>query len=254
MMLRTTLAALAIVALAACGDDTGGAGGGGEGGSSTTATGSTTASGSTTSSGDGGSTSTGDGGSTSTGDGGSTSTGDGGAGGGTTGQGGGTAYDCASYCADVMEACADGLAQYPNAESCEASCAAFEVGEFQDTGNTLGCRAYHATAALDSPEVHCPHAGPLGTGACSADATSPCEAFCAIAEEICPGSYDSVAACEKVCAGYTAGDYNAGQGTEPADDSLACRMYHLSVAAIEGNAEVHCPHIVGDSPTCPAPQ
>lgn len=234
MMLRTTfVGALAIVALAACGDDTGGAGGNGDGGSgSTTTTTGTDASGNTTTGGDGGSgAGTGDGGS-------GAGTGDGGG-----GEGGGeTAYDCASYCGDVTEACTGENTQYPNEESCLAACEAFDAGAFQDTGNTLGCRAYHATAALDQPDVHCPHAGPLGTGACSADAASPCEAFCAIAEVICPDAYQGD--CTKSCAVYAAGDYNAGQDTAPEDDSLACRMYHLTVAAVsEDSAGIHCDHV-----------
>ena len=33
----------------------------------------------------------------------------------------------------------------------EKAVGALETGEFQDTGNTLGCRAYHAQAAASDP-------------------------------------------------------------------------------------------------------
>lgn len=230
MMLRIVLfSGLAMASLAACGDDSGGGTGGtGTGGGSTTAV---TTTGTTTTGGAGGEDPTGTGGAPGTG-------------------GGAPSFDCASYCADVAEACTDGNTQYPADDSCLNACEAFAVGEFEDTDNSLGCRAYHATAALGAPDVHCIHAGPLGDGACSADAGSPCEAFCAIADTICPGAYDSVGACEKVCAGFAPGEFNAGT-MPPEDDSLACRMYHLTVAAVSAdNAEIHCGHVAGVSETC----
>ncbi len=244
MMLRITLlSGLALASLAACGDDSGGGGGSGGGDAATTGastTGATTATtGATTA------TTTATTATTSS----TSSSGEGGSGAGTSGSGGGApAYDCASYCDTVTEACTGDLAQYPNAESCQAACAAFGAGEFEDTGNTLGCRSYHASVALDSPDIHCEHAGPLGTGACSADATSPCEAFCQIAEEICPDAY--AGDCEKSCAAYADGEYSASN--PDAGDTLACRMYHLTVAAQGGdNLTLHCPHVGAVSDTCP---
>jgi hypothetical protein len=243
MMLRITLlSGLALAALAACGDDTGesGSGGGGTttGASTTGATTATTgASGTTTGGSTTAATSTGSG-EGGSGDGGS---GDGGSGDGGSGDGGGsTAFDCDSYCTTITAACTGANAQYSIGDSCANACAGFDTGEFNDAGNTLGCRAYHASVAQDSPELHCPHAGPLGTGACSDAETSPCEAFCQIAEEVCPDAY--AGDCTKVCADYVEGDYSVNPPAE--GNSLACRMYHLSVAAQGGdNITLHCPHV-----------
>lgn len=240
MMLRTTfVSAVAILALAACGDDTGGGtGGAGGDGTTSTSTGDTT---STTGNTTGNTTSGGEGGE------GGGGTGDGGAG------GGGTAFSAETYCADVTEACTGANAQYAGADpvaTCLTAAATFETGEFQDTDNSLGCRAYHATAAASDPETHCVHAGPLGVGACSAAAESPCESFCAIADVVCGEVYGTVEACLKVCAGYDVGTYSAGD-TPSEGDNLACRAYHLSVASIdEASAEIHCGHIAFESDTC----
>ena len=55
---------------------------------------------------------------------------------------------CATYCADIMANCTGTNQQYINLASCTRSCPGFPVGTSADTsGNTLGCRAYHATAA-----------------------------------------------------------------------------------------------------------
>jgi hypothetical protein len=171
----------------------------------------------------------------------------GGAGGAMGGAGGAApAPTCAEYCGLIQAACTGANGQYASEAICLASCEAFDVGTAADTsGNTLGCRIYHATAAAGGPDVHCTHAGPGGDGACG----NNCEGFCAIAQDACTGDnaqYADEAACLAECSGFPADTkYNTNQ---TAGDSLACRLYHLTVAATD--PAVHCSHIVADSPTC----
>ncbi len=190
----------------------------------------------------------------------STGSGGSGAGGGTGGtpaEGGGgngtTGATCADYCATMTTACSGANSQYASEDGCLAECAAFEQGDAGAmSGNSLECRAYHASVAATptDPQIHCVHAGPLGGGAdamvgCGDD---PCESFCNIATEICTGvdgyPFTSFDDCHTQCQGYTDDvDFTTNETT---GDSLACRMYHLSVAAqSETEAATHCAHVSG---------
>ena len=215
------LAVAGLLTAVGCGDDTD-TGGSTTGGTTTATTGT-----------GGGTTGTGTGGGT-------TGTG---TGGGTTGTGtGGGAPDCASYCTAIMANCTAANAQYTNQADCEATCAALDLGTAADmSGNTVGCRAYHAGAASADPATHCPHAGPLGAGVCG----DPCKSFCQIAVDICPAAYTSAMDCETACGLMTAGDYSTAATS---GDTLACRMYHLQVASTD--QATHCGHVGAVSPTC----
>lgn len=88
---------------------------------------------------------------------------------------GGEALSCAAYCATIGANCAGADAQYGNNDTCLATCAAFPPGTLADvSGNTLGCRNYHAGAAAQDASTHCVHAGPGGDGICGGN----CESFC----------------------------------------------------------------------------
>lgn len=153
---------------------------------------------------------------------------------------------CADYCADVMTNCLDPQAQYPNADSCKRACASFPAGARGDvSGNSYACRRYHTDAAAMDAPTHCVHAGPSGGGACGDN----CDGFCALAVAVCPGEHPSLDACLATCAGFTDDEkFDVG---DIAGDSLACRLYHLTVAATgEADAAVHCPHTLQDSPPC----
>jgi hypothetical protein len=248
MQLRTVLfcSFFALPALAACGDDTGGGTGGDSSTTGTVAagTGSTTAPAANSSAaGTGGDPSGGTGGDPSGGTGGDPSGGTGGDPSGGTG--GGTALSCDTYCDTIASACEDNP-QYPDDASCLAACAAFPEGTYADGDGSLGCHQYHSDAAVSDPDLHCGHAGPMGDGQCAAD---PCENFCVIAPAICPGVYASTDVCEKVCAGFDVGEFSVDP---PATgNTLGCRMYHLTVAAInEDEAGVHCAHTAADSDQC----
>lgn len=176
-------------------------------------------------------------------------------GGGSTSDGGGgaaPALSCGDYCTNVAANCTADDEQYPSEASCLAICATFAEGEKgATTGNTLGCRDYHGgDPASMAPQVHCIHAGPLGGG--DTFCGDVCESFCAINLAVCGTvAYADQMACETACAGFPGLDmvpYNTGAVS---GDSLACRMYHLSVAAqSDMDAGIHCPHTQEVSTQC----
>lgn len=157
--------------------------------------------------------------------------------------GGQTALDCSSYCTTITANCTAKNAQYASIEQCQGSCGAFPLGDEADRdGNTLGCRVYHADAAASAPDTHCTHAGPGGNNQCG----SNCEGFCALASLACSGTFTDGEACMSACAGYP--DSEPFDAADVSGDTLACRLYHLTVATEA--PEVHCPHILPDSQTC----
>lgn len=170
------------------------------------------------------------------------------------------APDCATYCSTIQANCAGANAQYPAMTNCMAACASFALGTSgAQTGNTLGCRLYHAGApAIANPALHCPHAGPGGDlttvvdppGTCG----DACTSFCTLEIKACgttvsapaTGQYTDMNACLSTCKAFP----NANHLYSPSSkgDSLACRLYHATNAAITGNATAHCPH-TGPSPS-----
>jgi hypothetical protein len=148
--------------------------------------------------------------------------------------------DCPSYCAEVMTNCSGSNAQYTAMENCMGACSAFTVGTAADTsGNTLGCRIYHAGNAATDPVTHCIHAGPSGGAACG----TVCEGFCSIVESVCPTQYPT-GACETLCPGYAKTPPYSLNAT---GNTLACRTYHAQNAAANAmSAAVHCPHTGSD--------
>ncbi|WAS90106.1 hypothetical protein [Nannocystis punicea] len=153
---------------------------------------------------------------------------------------------CADYCADIMARCTGPEAQYPSADSCVRACTSFPAGARGDvSGNSYACRRYHIDAAAMDAPTHCVHAGPGGGGACGDN----CEGFCAIAVSVCPTEHPSVDACLGACMGFVDDEkFDIG---DVAGDTLACRLYHLTVAAgSDDDAAVHCPHTVQASPPC----
>src|SRR2546430_1085986 len=96
----------------------------------------------------------------------------------------GGAPTCADYCAKIAINCTGsdggvvGNAQYASTVACQTYCttaAGWPAGMKDATsGNTIGCRLYHATAAAADPVFHCPHAGPTGGNLCG----TWCENYC----------------------------------------------------------------------------
>jgi hypothetical protein len=156
---------------------------------------------------------------------------------------------CAAYCTAITASCTGANRQYGTSDgaqmdACMTACGAFGwmTGTAGDTsGNTLGCRLYHATAAAGSDAnhmTHCPHAGPLGGGVCG---TSDCVDFCAADAQVCSGTYATMDACVAACATWS--DASSVQSpTTTSGNTLSCRTYHLTAAAASGGAATHCPH------------
>jgi hypothetical protein len=155
---------------------------------------------------------------------------------------------CEDYCTLVMKDCTGNNLQYLDVDTCVAFCKELPTGSKE--GDTLECRLALARDIDKSGEtLSCPGAGPLGYDSCG----KPCEAYCAMLENICPDQYtslgDCAAACKQVkdCGGYKA------DGTRT-DATLQCRIYHLTVAA---SSSEHCQHAIGhggpcaEPPTCP---
>src|ERR1700759_3504939 len=76
------------------------------------------------------------------------------------------ALACSTYCTEIQNNCTGANAQYADMAQCMAACASFAVGTSTVTdmsGNTLGCRIYHAgSPSMMAATTHCPDAGPGG--------------------------------------------------------------------------------------------
>ena len=152
-----------------------------------------------------------------------------------------------------MKSCTAANAQYKDAAECTAACgmldAAGKLGKEGETmGDTVGCRQYHAgVAGMMMPETHCAHGGPFGGGACG----DLCENFCALAVPTCGtdaasmAEYKDAATCMTTCKTFDA--TKAYSIMETAGNTLACRMYHLTVAVAD---KTHCQHITTGSDPC----
>ncbi|HSK02838.1 MAG TPA: hypothetical protein VK932_16415 [Kofleriaceae bacterium] len=154
---------------------------------------------------------------------------------------------CASYCTQIASSCTGGNQQYGSTAECMATCGHFPLGALADTtGNTLGCRTYHAGAAMTGPDTHCRHAGPGGDGACGAN----CLGFCTLVLGSCTGAMaqynGDMSTCMTACAGYATDPPYSSMQT--GGDSFACRLYHATAAS--ANPGVHCSHTGATSPTC----
>ncbi len=151
---------------------------------------------------------------------------------------------CADYCAAITAACTGDQAQYSDESECYSYCSAwgaFPKGSVADTsGNTLGCRLYHAgVAATEAPTIHCPHAGPSGGGVCG----NWCDGYCHLALKNCKGGntlYASEADCQSACADFPA----TGSPGDTGGDNVQCRIYHLGLAGSDWptSAGIHCSH------------
>lgn len=159
----------------------------------------------------------------------------------------GQAQTCASYCALIGGNCTAANQQYPDTTACMATCMHIAPGTAADTsGNTLGCRIYHADAAGANPGLHCRHAGPGGDGACGAN----CAGFCTLVMAACAGQatqpYPDMNTCLASCNGFAVTPTYSTSTTS--GNSLACRLYHAVAASTAPG--IHCPHTAATSATC----
>jgi hypothetical protein len=73
---------------------------------------------------------------------------------------------CSAYCSAVTTNCTGSNAQFATFDACSTQCNAptWSCGSPGDqSGNTVFCRAGHATAAQASPGTECALAGPSST-------------------------------------------------------------------------------------------
>ncbi len=162
---------------------------------------------------------------------------------------------CAAYCSKIQMTCnmasdgGGGTEQYPNVATCMTYCsmvAAWPAGMTGDqSGNTVGCRLYHASAAAANPTLHCPHAGPTGGNVCG----TWCDNYCQLMAKNCTGAnavYDA-ATCMTKCATIP----TTGNPGDTSGNSVQCRIDHLGFAFAD--PAMHCPHAktLADLPTGP---
>jgi hypothetical protein len=190
------------------------------------------------------------------------------------------ALDCTTYCTEIATACPAGPNQQynPTLQNCMQTCAKFPLGTQADaSGNTLGCRNTHIqniTVKHESPDTHCAHAGPAGgaidsaTGVCG----DPCANFCKLEVAVCgtldtPNTNITVPAgacgspagtntncfyqnepdCLAKCAAFT--KTPAYSAATQSGNTFACRLYHVTNAAVSTQAAgTHCQH-TGPAPT-----
>ncbi len=156
---------------------------------------------------------------------------------------------CPNYCELIGDHCQAEFEQFAGRTICEATCVLMAPGEPGDVlGNSVACRTHHALLAAESANPHCLHAGPTGDTTCG----GPCENFCGLGQRACPGPlspFVDVDACIAECEGWD--PQPAYFATVPDSDTYACRMHHLTLAALQ--PDVHCGHIGTESPVCRDP-
>lgn len=154
---------------------------------------------------------------------------------------------CESYCSEAMENCTGEFQIYPSHEICETLCAHFPAGDSDNPeGNTVACRAEQARLAgtTGEPRVHCPSAGPGGNArgnnvGCGTD----CEAYCYLHPRLCDIEGESPLEeeeCLRQCAGLREKPTFSIDVDYDGEDSLECRLVHLTSAAAAPDA--HCWH------------
>jgi len=159
---------------------------------------------------------------------------------------------CEDYCTTFMQNCnasnSANITFYPDHATCLTVCGAFPTGNSGDTsGNSVGCRLYHAGApALSDPHTHCPHASSSGGNVCG----DYCDAWCSIGRTGCTvnngypllGSSDLMGTGDTGCHSICSTIFVQGAiGNDLSGNTLACRLYHAQVALGSGPL-VHCTH------------
>lgn len=162
--------------------------------------------------------------------------------GGAAGDGGDpTLTLCARYCSTVMENCTGPVQVYESFAVCQRACQVLDPGTPDDrTGNTIGCRFFHAKQIelIGEEETECPAAGPGGDGVCGPN----CAGYCSLLQGLCPPALG--VECRATCPELTdLGGFNASQTSGL---TLQCRLYHVSAATLD--PALHCPHAVGAGP------
>jgi hypothetical protein len=171
--------------------------------------------------------------------------------------------DCEGYCTLYMGACPTISKDwgFGTQEECVRKCAAlppameYATASARESGDTLACRLYYASAATLDPDTHCRSAGLKPAGAClgSLSDNPSCKDYCRVVDVACTGDlqvYESRTQCEKVCAATPPGS-RTDSGLL---DTVGCRSYH-SYNALLIDPRAHCPHSgPGGDGVCSAPK
>ena len=152
---------------------------------------------------------------------------------GDTGAGG--ALSCQDYCTAITANCTGSNTQFTGMDQCLNSCKAYPVGAAGDkSGNTLGCRAYHAGAAKADATTHCVHSGPGGAGVCGTN----CDGYCQIAMMYCTAAnqaavYATLADCKTACAAFPdTAKLDVTNTTLQDQKQVACLVYHAQEGSV----------------------
>jgi len=170
--------------------------------------------------------------------------------------------DCEAYCALYVVACG-GESSNPfaglglgldidnagNQNDCIKKCSAvppmsgpYNAEDGKASGDTLACRLYFATRAVENPKAYCDRAGLRPSGECLGVGLEPnCISFCTALKAACVGDlavYESIDQCEDVCNSTEPGTKQA----IAAVDTVGCRSAHAFNALLI-SPEDHCPHI-----------
>ncbi len=160
-----------------------------------------------------------------------------------------TTPNCEHYCDVATTACVEEQAVYDDVDQCLAACEVMELGEVTDTEeDTVGCRTYHAYAALEAPDTHCTHTSPAGDGHCGED---NCETYCKLAAALCETqfaeNFEGEDACLAACEDLDGAAADSGYDIDSASsgDTVACRIYH---AVLSSSDEAACDAAFGAAP------
>jgi hypothetical protein len=150
---------------------------------------------------------------------------------------------CEEYCKIELAACDGDLTQYESKQQCLDVCGGLDPGNNADqTGNTVGCRRYHAFSATLAATTHCYHSGPSGDGHCGDSSkvdtghTGNCDSYCKLLAAACPDEFESsmgsADACMATCVKVpeAAPDSKYTLESAKASKGLQCRILHVARA------------------------
>lgn len=158
---------------------------------------------------------------------------------------------CQTYCDTLDTACTGNLQQYQNKDTCLKACALIEPGDFDaPTGDTLACRVKNAELAVNGDKQKlCTLAGFAGVaaGGVTDCVTDRCKTYCGFMTEVCAGVSTIGNDFEECLSSCGRTPDNPAWGPEDVnvkdhDNSIQCRIWHLSVAT---TADSHCAHAEG---------
>jgi hypothetical protein len=143
---------------------------------------------------------------------------------------------CSDYCTEVVAACTgpnvqyEGSADFTAQSICESYCqfSGWLPGFDSDaTGNTIGCRNYHAKAALtEDPVLHCPMAGPSGADICG----SWCDNYCGLVTASCVAENQVFGSNEECMTACSEMD-DSGNVDDESGNTVQCRLTYLGAPA-----------------------